>query len=117
MEVDQIYLGDCIEVLKHFPPCSVDLVVTDPPYNSPAIEWDGKNNEWQVLWLEEVKRVMKDGASLYVFFAPMNMFGVEEWIRSNLVLKNIGVWNHPNLYSAGMVQIDINQRGMLCFMP
>lgn len=102
LKANKIFHGDCVEVLKTLPDCSVDLVIADPPYNSPLIEWDGKNNEWQVLWLEEVKRVIKEGASLYVFFAPMNMFGVEKWIRENLVLKNIGVWNHPNLYSAGM---------------
>lgn len=93
--------GDVLEVLKQIPDESVDLVVADPPYNS-SIEWDKKDDEWQFQWLKEVKRVMKEGASLYLFFAPMNMYGVEGWIRQNLTLKNLIVWYHPNLYGAGL---------------
>jgi site-specific DNA-methyltransferase (adenine-specific) len=96
-----LYLGDAVEVLKSLPSECVDLVIADPPYNS-GIEWDRKDDEWQFLWLEEAKRVMKEGASLYVFFAPLNMYGVEGWIRKNLTLKNVMVWWHPNLYGAGM---------------
>jgi len=100
-ELGVLYKGDAIEVLRSLPDGSVDLVIADPPYNS-NIEWDRKDDEWQFQWLEEVKRVMKEGASLYVFFAPLNMYGVEGWIRSNLTLKNVMVWFHPNLYSAGL---------------
>ena len=32
MELDKIYLGDCMDLLKGIPDKSVDLVVTDPPY-------------------------------------------------------------------------------------
>ena len=96
-----LYLGDALEVLRSLPSGSVDLVIADPPYNS-KLEWDKKNDEWQFLWLEEVKRVMKEGASLYIFFAPLNMYGVEGWIRKNLTLKNVMVWFHPNLYGAGL---------------
>jgi site-specific DNA-methyltransferase (adenine-specific) len=96
-----LYKGDILEVLKFLPDESVDLVIADPPYNS-DVEWDGKDDEWQFRWLEEVKRVMKEGASLYVFFAPLKMYGVEGWIRSNLTLKNVMVWHHPNLYGAGL---------------
>jgi len=99
-----LYLGDSVEVLKRLPSECVDLVIVDPPYNSKnsRLKWDRKNDEWQFLWLEEVKRVMKEGASLYVFFAPLNMYGVEGWVRKNLTLKNVMVWWHPNLYGAGL---------------
>ena len=29
----QLYQGDCLEVMKNIPDRSVDLVLTDPPYN------------------------------------------------------------------------------------
>jgi DNA modification methylase len=97
----KVVVSDALDFLKSLPSESVDLIVTDPPYNS-SIEWDRKDDEWQFAWLEEAKRVMKDGASIYVFFAPLNMYGVEGWIRENLTLKNICVWYHPNLYGAGL---------------
>ena len=30
---DAIIKGDCIEVLKTLPDCSIDLIFADPPYN------------------------------------------------------------------------------------
>ena len=32
MEVNNIYLGDCYELIKQIPDKSVDLIITDPPY-------------------------------------------------------------------------------------
>jgi len=97
-----IICRDSIEWLKEQPDASIDLVVTDPPYNSTIVSWDNKTDEWQFQWLQEAKRVLKDGASFYMFFAPMNMYGVEGWVRQNLTLRNIIVWHHANLYGAGM---------------
>lgn len=34
LEVDHIYCGDCVELMKHIEPNSIDLVVTSPPYDS-----------------------------------------------------------------------------------
>lgn len=94
--------GDAIEVLSLFPDGVVDLIVADPPYNSMNVHWDKKDDEFQFSWLEQAKRVLKPGGSLYVFFAPLNMYGVEGYIRSNFTLKNLIVWYHPNLYGAFM---------------
>lgn len=32
MEIDRIYFGDCLELMRGLPDNSVDLIVTDPPY-------------------------------------------------------------------------------------
>ena len=32
LELNRIYHGDCLEVMKDIPDKSVDLVLTDPPY-------------------------------------------------------------------------------------
>jgi len=32
LEVNKIYLGDCLETMKQIPDKSIDLVLTDPPY-------------------------------------------------------------------------------------
>lgn len=34
MEINKIYCGDCLPILKTFDDCSVDAVITDPPYSS-----------------------------------------------------------------------------------
>ncbi len=37
MELNKIYTGDCLEILKTLPNNSVDCVITDPPYNISVI--------------------------------------------------------------------------------
>lgn len=34
MELNKIFLGDCLEILKQIPSNSIDAVITDPPYAS-----------------------------------------------------------------------------------
>lgn len=34
MEIDKIYQGDCLEVLKTFEDNSIDLTLTSPPYDN-----------------------------------------------------------------------------------
>ena len=101
MKLNQVICGDCLQILPSFPSESVDLVVTDPPYNS-QISWDKKDNDFQIKWLKEIKRILKSGGSLYVFFAPLNSYEIERFIKENFTLKNKIVWYHPNLYGSGL---------------
>jgi site-specific DNA-methyltransferase (adenine-specific) len=39
----ELYLGDCLEVLKDLPDSSVDLIVTDPPYDIKNTKAGGSN--------------------------------------------------------------------------
>jgi len=32
LEIDRIYCGDCLDLMREIPDKSVDLVLTDPPY-------------------------------------------------------------------------------------
>lgn len=43
LELNQIYQMDCIEGMRMLPDDSVDLIVTDPPYNI------GKDKHWDKL--------------------------------------------------------------------
>ena len=33
MEVDKVYSGDCIDIMRTLPDKSIDLVFADPPFN------------------------------------------------------------------------------------
>jgi len=61
MEINKIYNGNCLEVLKSFPDNSVDSVVTDPPY---GISFMNKHWDYDVpkveVW-QEIYRVLKQG--------------------------------------------------------
>ncbi len=72
MESVCLFQGDCLEVLKNLPDCSVDAVVTDPPYliDFMGKGWDsadgiaGKPDVWR-----EALRVLKPGGHLLAFGA------------------------------------------------
>jgi len=62
-----LYHGDCLEVMRTLPDCSVDAVVTDPPY---GLSFMGKRWDYDVPSVEvwaECLRVLKPGGHLLAF--------------------------------------------------
>lgn len=66
--------GDALVELKKIPSESIDLIVTDPPYNLSKDYGKTKDNlefeeylEWSRKWLTEAKRVLKKDGTIYVF--------------------------------------------------
>jgi site-specific DNA-methyltransferase (adenine-specific) len=66
MQVNKVYQGNNIEVMKNFPDNSIDSIVTDPPY---GINFMNKKWDYDVpsveLW-KEVLRVLKPGGHALV---------------------------------------------------
>ncbi|MBO6259154.1 MAG: hypothetical protein J6M93_07470 [Succinivibrio sp.] len=70
----RIILGDAIELLEQIPSESVDLIVTDPPYNLRKNYKVTKDDmsfdeylEFSRQWLTEAKRVLTPYGSIYIF--------------------------------------------------
>jgi site-specific DNA-methyltransferase (adenine-specific) len=92
-----LHLGDCLDVLRTMPDCSVDAVVTDPPYyRVKDADWD---RQWDdpaafLAWLDQVaeqwQRVLKPNGSLYCFASPQMAARVEVMLGQRFqVLNNI----------------------------
>jgi hypothetical protein len=73
-----VHHGDCLDLLRSLPDCSVDALVTDPPAGVAFMSksWDkdrGGRDEW-IRWLAEIMReawrVMKPGAHGFVWALP-----------------------------------------------
>ncbi|MDH5186316.1 MAG: site-specific DNA-methyltransferase [candidate division WOR-3 bacterium] len=67
-KVDKIILGDCSEVLRKFPNCCIDLIMTSPPYaNNRKRTYRGvpvnEYVEWFLPIADELKRVLKKRGS------------------------------------------------------
>ena len=109
MELNKIYCMDALEFLKTIPDNSVDLVVTDPPYNVSQKQdlkingriikknfgdWDFGFNPAPIL--AELRRVLKPTGQIYVFCGTeqipiyMQEF-IEKWYFRNLL-----VWYKTN---------------------
>ena len=62
MEVNKIYQGDCLEVMKDIPDKSIDMILCDLPYGTTACKWD-TIIPFEPLW-EQYKRIIKDNGAI-----------------------------------------------------
>lgn len=115
-----LYKGDCIETMKMQNSKSVDLILTDPPYNLGnfmknrstnlkkmrenffgAAGWDDlEYDKWvesMDQFFKESVRILKPGGSMLVF---MSIIKVETLIRlaekNGLYYKTTGIWHKLN---------------------
>lgn len=93
MEVNKVYLGDCIEIMKTLPDKSIDLIFADPPFNI-GIKYDVHNDnmpyekyyEWSKKWIGESYRLLKSNGTIYI------AIGDEFAAEINLILKKTGFY-------------------------
>lgn len=131
LELNKIYHGDVLDVIKTFPDNSVNLIVTSPPYNKKrnhkniheSDSWsnggshidyishtddldEGEYQKWQIDILDECIRVLKRDGSIFYNHKNRTINGgiisPLEWIlKSNGKLKQEIIWKANNL-----VEID-----------
>ena len=94
----ELMQGDCLELMQAIPDKSVDLVLTDPPYNIGKAKWDKIPNyiEWCGKWFKECERLLKDNGSFYFWHNDMVQIAqLMEWIRQNtrFVFNSFCVWD------------------------
>ena len=110
----KLYNDDCLNVLKDIEDNSIDLVVTDPPYEvitggrnggvkgkPSGILTENKQLMKSIpkadLWLSECFRVMKDGTHIYIMTNTLNLTNYLNIINSvGFKLHNLLVWNKNN---------------------
>lgn len=76
--------GDCLELMKHIPDGSVDLILTDPPYGTTACKWDNVI-PFEPMWVE-LKRIIKPNGAIC-------LFGSEPF-SSHLRLSNLKMFKY-----------------------
>ena len=121
--------GDCLEILKTIPDGSVNLVLTDPPYNIgvqsqrngkiSTEKWDKIDGyiDWCVEWLLECQRVLKPNGVLYFWHNDMEqiaelMQAIRQ--RTNLVFVSFCIWDKGDAYRAqSWKQRDPNSKAAL----
>ncbi len=93
MEVNKVYLGDCVEIMKTLPEKSIDLIFADPPFNI-GIKYDVHNDnmpydayyKWSERWISEAYRLLKDNGTIYI------AIGDEFAAEINIILKKTGFY-------------------------
>jgi len=87
MELNKIYNGDCLEVMKDIEDKSVDMVLCDLPYGTTACKWDIVI-PFEPLW-EQYKRIIKDNGAIVLtasqpFTSALVMSNIK-WFRYEVV--------------------------------
>lgn len=105
--------GDCMDVLPKLKDKSIDLILTDVPYNlvghtSGLIKFKdredmGKANivEWNkpfdsTSWLPQAKRILKDKGNLFIFCSHRDFGDYFKWLDKRFERVFFGVWHKTN---------------------
>ncbi len=107
LPLDQVLLGDCVQLMSMLPPASVHCVFADPPYNlqlrgelrRPDDSLvDGVDEEWDRFtdfasydaftraWLLECRRLMRKDGTIWVIGSYHNIF------RIGAIMQDLGFW-------------------------
>ena len=73
----QLYNGDCLEILKNIPDCSVDLTVTSPPYDN-LRTYNGNIDQWN---FEKFKSIAKE------LYRVTKQGGVVVWVVADATIN------------------------------
>lgn len=90
LKLDEIYLGDCINVMKDIDNKSIDLILCDLPYNMTKNKWDQNIIDLNLLW-NEYKRIIKPNGAILLFsqgiFSAKLIMSNEKWFKYDLIWK------------------------------
>ena len=101
---------DALELLKCLEDKSINLVLIDPPYfNVMKTDWKQRKHEWDNQWKsltdyiswisnigKEIKRVLKDNGSFYIFADDKISAYVQVELDKIFTLLNCITWVKPN---------------------
>lgn len=65
LNINNIYEGDCLELMNGIPDKSIDMILCDLPYGTTACVWDSII-PFEPLW-EQYERVIKDNGAIVLF--------------------------------------------------
>lgn len=120
-----IHQGEALRILETLPDCSVDAVLTDPPYSSGGMTLNSKQQDpskkylsakfktyppmlgdnkdqrsftsWSILWLHECWRAAKNGAPLMLFTDWRQLPSLTDAMQgAGWLWLGIVPWDKPN---------------------
>jgi len=93
MQTNNLYLGDCLNVMKDFSDGLFDMILCDPPFGTTCLEWDSAI-DFSKMWVE-LKRISKSNAAILLFAAnpfdkPLACSNIEMYKYDWIWLKEQG---------------------------
>lgn len=121
--VDKIILGDCIEGMRKLPDACADLIIADPPYNLNKDFGAWKESErkaqwlpWCKEWLYECDRIMKNGASIFVYGIHHHLC----WLQCHMLDMGLNyrrqiIWHYENGFAGYTKSLAAHYEPILWF--
>lgn len=134
-EIRFLYNEDCLSGMDYIDDCSVDLIITDPPYSSPTVHAFGRkivkklsDLAIQEHYFFEIKkhftRILKPNAPVCIFcdatYSAVLMALFYDWQQTNLIVWDkgkIGMGNpfrmqHEFIFYANRGSIELNKENI-----
>lgn len=86
--INNVYEGDCLEIMKQLPDNSIDMVLCDLPYGTTQNKWDSVI-PLDELW-KQYRRVVKDNGAIVL--TSQGMFTAELMLSNPSMFKYKWVW-------------------------
>lgn len=132
IELDTIYHGDCLELLKNIPDNYIDLIVTDPPYLMNYKTNRRKNKEHEFCSviqndtgeeaeeliknvIEQSYRVLKDNTAMYMFCNSNRVEFFKTELQNFFTIKNMIIWVKNN-HTAGDLECAFGKKYEILFL-
>ena len=104
----ELYLGDCLEVMKEIPSKSIDMILCDLPYGTTQNKWDTIIPMNDYININD-KNIEKDEFYLQQFLKGLSKKEIDKIWREN---KQEGLWSHYNRIVKDNGAIVLNSQGM-----
>ena len=104
LDINKVYLGDCLEVMKDIDDKSIDMILADLPYGTTHCKWDSPI-DLNLLWIQ-YKRIIKDNGVIVLFAqTPFDkILGCSniEWLKYEWIWEKTQATGHLNAKKAPM---------------
>lgn len=115
--------GDFLRIAPYIASESIDLIITDPPYNK-GLDYgpyykDRKNQEeylnWCEDWLSQIPRILKKTGSFYLISYPEINARLLPFIENSLKFRRWLTWHYPTNIGHSKKNFTRSQRAILFF--
>lgn len=91
LQLNEVYLGDCLEVMNSIDDHTIDMVLCDLPYGITSCKWDTPI-DLELLWAQ-YKRVIKPGGAVVLTatmpFGAKLIMSNPKWFRHELIWDKV----------------------------
>lgn len=98
--LDQVFCEDALAGLARIPDGSIDLVLTDPPYNLGKDYGNASDRQsvddylaWTERWIDAVLPKLKDNGSLYIFLTWRHAPEIFVMLKRRMTMMNEIIWD------------------------